>query len=305
MSTNRSGLEIETKIAASFGNNKDGKPLSLEKIESLVRKVKDMDEAKTKRFLVAQQQLLDRKETNAKRGKVDHEFVCPNSQCKNTLDELFEKDDRMAQVTCKVCGTVVKENQVFDGEWARQFEGEVNPSSHGKPPDPRFGSAHNLATGMAKAPNASNKQAKDLALAQEKVEMNLSKSLEPSEEKRTRQGYKDKEKNRMFDLMVEVSDSMQLHRNVLARAQTLFATLRDETEQLNMRFEHGAACLILAYREKREESVSKSASAAGGAAPPGPLVFLCKYCGFDFSLKRDLTMHVPTCDKNPKFKQGT
>lgn len=288
--------DIESVIASRFGEMKDGSGFSVDKIEHYVEKVQDHDQQRREKEHDLQKELLLKKRKPA--------LVCRNATCRNSDEQDFEKDERVAQVTCKRCGFVLQERIVHDGEWQRQFEGEVNPTMHGPPPDPRFSTVYNLQTGVANVPG-STRQAKDIALAQKNVEMNLS-NMRKGREGMTRDGYKDEMKRQFFEHLMEISDSMQLHRNILARAQTLFGHLRDDTPQLNNRFEHAAACLILACREKQKSggellaaSRSNGRSAARNETKPTGPVFLCKYCNMDFSLKRDKSEHQKYCQKKP------
>lgn len=69
--------------------------------------------------------------------------------CSNADDAFFLEDFSRAEITCTKCGTVFQDNMIRDEDWTRQYEGDVNPSQHGPPPDARFTSAHNLSTVFA------------------------------------------------------------------------------------------------------------------------------------------------------------
>jgi aspartate carbamoyltransferase regulatory subunit len=299
--------EIEEIIAKRLGEVNNGNGFTVDELEPFIAKMKAFDLEKKQQAEKKTQEYL------AKKKKA--QLVCRNAQCRNDREEDFEKDERVAQITCKICGTVLSERQVYDGEWVRQFDGEINPSFHGPPPDLKFSSGHGLQTGFAEIPGAKKKQAKDLALAQKSVELNLSSMMDPKKERATRIGYKDNDKQKVFDIMQEVSESIQLHGTILERAETIFARYRDDTEQLAKRFEIAAACLILSFREKlREEGEafvlennsatpsSSSSSNRDEAKPSEPVLeFKCKYCQFPFSLKRDRTFHQKQCEERPKI----
>jgi len=291
--------EFEEIIAKRFGEVKDGSSFNVSDLETYVQKVNENDKEKKEK---AEKELA---ELLAKRQKPT--LVCKNPQCRNDSEIDFEKDEKVAQVTCKRCGTVALERQIHDGEWVRQFEGEVNPSMHGPPPNHNFSSGHNLQTGMIEAIGG-KRQAKELAIAQKNVEMNLSNMMDSRKEKRTRVGYKDQMKERMFELMREVGDSIQLHPVVIERAETLFARIRDDTEQLTNKYEVAAACLILAFREKLVEegeafTTMKASSNSSKPSAAPVLEFRCKYCNFPFSLKRDKIFHQKTCEDKPKTEE--
>ena len=280
--------DLEEAVAARFGEIKDGQPFTVDRLEDYVAKMEKFEEEKNKEF---EEQLRNVK------VKERNRLVCPNQACRNSDENKFEKDERLSQVTCQVCGTVAKEREVRDTEWVRHFEDEVNPSFHGPPPDPRFSSAHNLQTGMVVTGN-SKASGTQLQETRAQIEMNLS-NLKEGNQGKTRQGYKDKMKKNMFETFSEVGKSLQLNDKLMERAGTLFAKLRDDTEQLNNRYEHAAACLILAMREKKREEASTASLLAETPVATVPTKFYCKYCNLDFVLKRDRNEHQKHCDLKP------
>lgn len=260
MSVDAVAAELEGLVASRVGKVGVGGPFTVQSLESYVSKIAQHDEMVTFRLERQQIDLLARK-------RKPPILTCPNPLCQNQLDENFEKDERMAQLTCILCGVEVLGRMVFDGEWERLFEGEVNPTSHGPKSDDRFSSAHNLGTNIVSLPGGLlSSQAKDLSSTQQEIEMNYNNGT-----KRTRQAYKDKMKTEMFQVIQDVGESVQLHRMVLERAKTLFARLRDDTEQLNNRYEHVAACIILALREKRN-AVTVSPRPDQAVHAPGSLL---------------------------------
>ena len=267
--------------------------------------------------------------------RTSKKLVCPG--CKNMDERFFVTFEHEGQTTCSLCGVVLVESQIRDTEWVRQFEEDAEDKSfHGLPPDSRFSDAANLATGMALGERTSKHSVREMQLRQGEVEMNLS-NMTGSSEHRTRQGYKDKMKREMFELMGEVGAAVQLSNNIIRRAQTLFAQIRDATEQLRDADAHGAACVIAALREgvnaehSQAELVASSSTSTGDAAaaaadasrkrvrldggavsptstsgtngsgptPDGINRFACKYCGLGFGEKKSLRWHAKECDKRP------
>jgi aspartate carbamoyltransferase regulatory subunit len=289
--------EIEDIIAMRFGELKDGNKFTVEYLTAFIDKMKEFDVQKKLQLEKDQEAFLVRQK------KTKPSLICKNPTCRNEDETEFEKDERIAQITCKVCGTVASERLIHDGEWKRKFEGEVNPSFHGPAPDFNFSSSHNLQTGAIEIPGQGKKQARELSLTQKKVELNLSNMLDPKKEKKTRVGYKDQMKSEVFEVMQEIADSIQLHGSILQRAKTVFAEYRTDVEQLTNKFETAAACLILAFREKlKDEGETSVVDDAGVPIPQDDAIleFKCKYCQFPFSLARDRKFHQKICEDKPK-----
>lgn len=287
--------EIEDIIATRFGELKDGNKFTVEYLTPFIDKMKEFDVQKKLQLEKEQELFLQKKS----RSKPD--LICKT--CRNEDETEFEKDERIAQITCKRCGTVALERLIHDGEWKRKFEGEVNPSFHGPAPDFNFSSSHNLQTGAIEVPGQAKKQARELSLTQKKVELNLSNMLDPKKEKKTRVGYKDQMKSEVFEVMQEIADSIQLHGSILQRAKTVFAEYRTDVEQLTNKFETAASCLILAFREKlKDEGETFEVDGAGVPIPQDDqiLEFKCKYCKFPFSLARDRKFHQKICEEKPR-----
>jgi hypothetical protein len=140
---------IESKICEQFG-------CSLEAIPPLLVQLQGANQ----RFLDAMHKAeLEMRELNEKKR-----VVCVN--CGNDQEQKFDDDERHGQLTCRECGVVARSSVVHDGEWTRQFEGDVNPSFHGPPPNDKYSSAFNLRTGFAPAENQSKRLARDLQLTQ-------------------------------------------------------------------------------------------------------------------------------------------
>ena len=266
--------EVEDILARSFG---DFTPTQL---ETFVGQMLAFDVAKKNELLLL---------ANKRRKPT---WIC--KKCGNDREEEFDKDDRLAQITCKKCGIVAVERQVHDGEGIRRFEGEADPSMHGSVLDDKYSSSHNLQTRIVETISGTmtrkQQQVKELALAQASVELNLSSMMDPNKQGRTRIGFKDDFKEDIFARMEAICESSQLHRIILERAQTIFARYRDDTERLDHCNEIAAACMILSYRETLAENQQE---------------FTCKYCQSPYSLMRDKDNHQKTCEYRPPKKLGS
>uniref|UniRef100_A0A7S3PQ86 C2H2-type domain-containing protein n=1 Tax=Aplanochytrium stocchinoi TaxID=215587 RepID=A0A7S3PQ86_9STRA len=250
--------------------------------------------------------------------------------CGNADQVNFAEDRRHGQVTCTICGTVAQDHQIHDGAWKRQFTGEVNPSFHGPAPDPRFSSGHNLRTNMSLGSGEvgvggtkiTKKELRDLKNAQNDIEMNLTRYAN-ADAKRTREGYKDKQKTEAFKILDDVCFSLQLHESVNQRSKQLFAAYRDSREQLQALKRVEAACLITAYYDimaqglavKREKlGLAQDVTAAPSSKrqkgvmdtlPKKPTYeqlhpFMCKVCQRRFNNKKMLRIHSKEHNKNTK-----
>ena len=62
-------------------------------------------------------------------AKFSTKYICKN--CGNREQNRFEENTSQGQVTCRVCAVVAQDHKIHEGEWKRQFEGDVNPSFHG------------------------------------------------------------------------------------------------------------------------------------------------------------------------------
>jgi hypothetical protein len=280
------GSEVVEQLIAKKLSSFKGEPFSVADLEPYVRKMQSFDIEQRAEEEKLKQQVLDG------RRREKPPMVCTNSECRNSREEMFENDDRLGQITCMVCGTVAVERLIVDKEWVRNFEDdEEDKSFHGRPPDPNFSSARNLSITFARAPGTSKASATEKRRLQEEIELNTSKSSD----QRTRTGYRDHQKMAMFDKMSEVRDALQLHDTVLERAKQIFARYRDKEEQITKPYEHVAACMLVAYREK-------VASDKGSGAKDAPVrqLYKCKYCGDEFALERDRWLHQKECDKRPK-----
>jgi hypothetical protein len=279
--------EIEDIIAGSFGEMKDGNKFTVDYLNPFIAKMKEF---RSQNQIEKEKQALLLLPDQSKSKPF---LVCHS--CGNDDETEFEKDEKMAQVTCRMCPAVCGERLIHDGEWKRRYEGQVDPGFHGSLPDFNFSSSYNLRTGAIIAvPGQANKQqAKELCLTREKVEMNLSNILNQSarEEKQTRDGYKDKMKEEIFEKMDNVADSTPLHSSIVEKAKTIFANYRTNEEHLTHKFEVAAACFILAFREiLKDERISEFKE------------FKCRYCKLSFTLDRDRRFHQKKdCEERPKI----
>merc|ERR1719232_1199917 len=79
------------------------------------------------------------------------------------------------------------------------------------------------------------------------TEMNISQF--GSSEKKTRIGYKDKQKKEAFSKMNHVGDALCLHEAVIQRSKELFAGFRDDRELVQQFKGVVAACICEAYHQ--------------------------------------------------------
>jgi len=216
-------------------------------------------------------------------------LVCPS--CGNDNELNFEEDESRGQVTCLRCGTCVKDSSINDTEWVRQYEGDVNPSFHGPPPDEKFSSQYNLRTGFAQGEMQPKSIHKELSLIQAKIDMGESDG-NAHKEKRTRQGYKDKSVMEATEQLKEYGEKLQLHERVVDRAATLFAQYRQEAETVRNAKGFKCAALIMAQREFSNRGLGIKRSRANEAVKEEDLLpFQCPKCSVRFNSKKDLRYH--------------
>ena len=128
--------------------------------------------------------------------------------CGNTDQSAFVLDGKQGDMICTACGTVVSESLMHEGSQFRKFEGEEDRNHHGDAPNPLFSNSHNLATslggvtfdtGAGKGGYGSGTKGgmeNTLRNIHSYVEMNISQF--GKEEKKTRIGYKDRQKKDAF-----------------------------------------------------------------------------------------------------------
>jgi len=177
--------------------------------------------------------------------------------CKNKDQFSFVLDRRNGDLICSNCGTVATESLMHEGSQFRKFEGEVDRNHHGDVSNPLYSNAHNMSTTLggisfdAKAATPGlgfgTKRGLENVLrnAHAFTEMNISQF--GKEEKKTRVGYKDRQKKDAFIKMAHVGDALSLHQAVLQRAKELFAGFRDDRELVQQLKGVVAACLCEAF----------------------------------------------------------
>jgi len=135
-----------------------------------------------------------------------------------------------------------------EGNFYRSFEGEADRSHHGKPYNPLFSEAWNSRT-TSNIEGIGVKAAAKLKAAMNKVEDDLSNTHRDIDDRRTRDAYKDKHKNKAFDAMRDVASNLSLHAHVVERAQWLFAKFREDRDKVQKDQLVIASCLVASLRE--------------------------------------------------------
>eukprot|EP00611_Tribonema_gayanum_P010788 TRINITY_DN2089_c0_g1_i5.p2 TRINITY_DN2089_c0_g1~~TRINITY_DN2089_c0_g1_i5.p2 ORF type:complete len:272 (-),score=115.07 TRINITY_DN2089_c0_g1_i5:524-1339(-) len=77
------------------------------------------------------------------------------SVCGNKDQQFFVLDAKQGDTICMGvggagCGAVVEDHKAHEGNMYRQFEGEVDRSHHGLPPDKLYSTAYNMRTQISK-----------------------------------------------------------------------------------------------------------------------------------------------------------
>ena len=181
------------------------------------------------------------------------------STCGNNDQSSFILDRKNGDLICTQCGTVVGESIMHEGQQFRKFEGEEDRNHHGDAPNPLFSNAHNMGTtlggvsvqtgaGIGGYGSGGRKNIENvLRNAHSYTEMNISQF--GKEEKKTRIGYKDRQKKDAFMQMVHAGDALGLHEAVVQRAKEFFAGFRDDRELVQQFKGVIAACLCEAFDE--------------------------------------------------------
>jgi hypothetical protein len=148
------------------------------------------------------------------------------------------------------------ESVMDEGSQFRKFEGEVDRNHHGDVANPLYSNAHNLSTTLggvqmtSSVNQAYGTQSKGLETvlrnAHAYTELNISQFGKQGERK-TRIGYKDRQKRDAFGQMTHVGDALNLHEAVVQRAKELFAGFRDDRELVQQFKGVIAACLCEAF----------------------------------------------------------
>eukprot|EP00521_Asterionellopsis_glacialis_P007476 CAMPEP_0195280818 /NCGR_PEP_ID=MMETSP0707-20130614/361_1 /TAXON_ID=33640 /ORGANISM="Asterionellopsis glacialis, Strain CCMP134" /LENGTH=772 /DNA_ID=CAMNT_0040339627 /DNA_START=45 /DNA_END=2363 /DNA_ORIENTATION=- len=176
--------------------------------------------------------------------------------CGNNDQSLFVLDRKNGDVICSNCGTVATESLMHEGSQFRKFEGEVDRNHHGDAANTLMSDAYNMSTslggvavttGAGKEGFGTQKRGLETILknAHAYTEMNISQFGKG--ERKTRVGYKDKQKRDAFIQMAHVGDALNLHEAVVQRSKELFAGFRDDRELVQQFKGVIAACLCEAF----------------------------------------------------------
>lgn len=186
------------------------------------------------------------------------------SSCGNNDQSSFVLDRKNGDVICSSCGTVVSESLMHEGSQFRKFEGEVDRNHHGDAANPLYSNQHNMSTtlgGVGQVSGAgmggwgSNRSKRNLETilrnAHAYTELNVSQFGKT--DRRTRVGYKDKQKKEAFVQMAHVGDALSLHEAVVQRAKEVFAGFRDDRELVQQFKGVIAACLCEAFEQLSQQ----------------------------------------------------
>ena len=193
-------------------------------------------------------------------------IVCANETCRNSDETLFRTDFKAGDVTCMKCGTIAMEHMQYDGDWTRSFEGEDSTSQIGDRPNALLSNSHNLRTAMRLSAGVSKEKLRQLKLVQEVVEMNQYVYGADANERRTREGYKDKQKQKAFEKLSSTGDRLHFSTGVVDRGKAFFAAFRDNREHVTSLEESIAACLVAAVEVAMQQTDTHSESAAASTA---------------------------------------
>jgi len=176
--------------------------------------------------------------------------------CGNNDQSLFVLDRKNGDVICSSCGTVASEALMHEGSAYRKFEGEADRNHHGDAANSLYSNAHNMSTtlggvqittGAGLGGFGSQKGGLETVLRNAHAYTELNISQFGKGDRRTRIGYKDKQKKDAFMQMTHVGDALNLHEAVVQRAKELFAGFRDDRELVQQFKAVIAACLCEAF----------------------------------------------------------
>jgi hypothetical protein len=180
------------------------------------------------------------------------------ASCGNTDQALFVLDRKNGDVICSACGTVNSESLMHEGSQYRKFEGEADRNHHGDSANPLFSNAQNMSTtlggiqittGAGGGGFGTQKRGLETILRNAHAYTELNISQFGKGDRRTRVGYKDKQKKDAFIQMTHVGDALNLHEAVVQRAKELFAGFRDDRELVQQFKGVVAACLCEAFEQ--------------------------------------------------------
>jgi hypothetical protein len=174
--------------------------------------------------------------SNSTVGIVESFKKCYN--CGNNEQTAFVLDAKNGDVICESCGTVVSESIMHEGSQFRKFEGEEDRNHHGDTWNPLYSNSHNLSTtlggiqvsGGINGWGSGGKRNLETILRNAHAYTELNVSQFGKTDRRTRIGYKDKQKKEAFVQMQHVGDALNLHEAVVQRAKEIFAGFRDDRE---------------------------------------------------------------------------
>jgi hypothetical protein len=210
---------------------------------------------------LAQPEGLDIPTANSS-GVHDIEKFKKCKSCGNNNQSAFVLDRKNGDVICENCGTVATESLMHEGSQFRKFEGEADRNHHGDAPNRLYSNAHNMSTtlsGVQMTTGAgiggfgSGKRGLETVLRNAHAFTELNISQFGKGDRRTRTGYKDKQKKDAFSQMTHCGDALNLHEAVVQRAKELFAGFRDDRELVQQFKPVVAACLCEAFDQLSQE----------------------------------------------------
>jgi len=178
--------------------------------------------------------------------------------CSNQDQSEFTLDRKNGDIICKQCGTVAMGSLMHEGSQFRKFEGEADRNHHGDAPNKLFSNAHNMSTTLTGTQAGSfaggpgfgtQKKGIETVLRNAHAYTELNISQFGKGERKTRIGYKDRQKKDAFVQMTHVGDALHLHEAVVQRAKEIFAGFRDDRELVQSFKAVVCACLILSFEE--------------------------------------------------------
>ena len=128
--------------------------------------------------------------------------------CGNNEQGKFALDKKNGDLICTDCGTVATESLMHEGTQFRKFEGEEDRNHHGDVANPLYSNAYNMGTSLGAVSVAVGAGVGGQGSGGQKgletilknihnyTEMNISQF--GKDEKKTRIGYKDKQKKVSF-----------------------------------------------------------------------------------------------------------
>lgn len=154
---------------------------------------------------------------------------------------------------------------MLDDEWTRSFDEDPEKSQIGPAPDPRMSGAHNLRYAITGGKDIHKHFA---AVAETQNFIDAHHNDGPEGERKTTQGYKDRQKRKMFGLMREMASRTDISPSVLERACAMFAVYRDVQEQVTREEYHtmAVAFFVAACEDLSKEAGGHLTNAAATSA---------------------------------------